>query len=876
MVNKKLIVAVTLIIGIAIPLIIFAIIRPRINLNNALSAAAPEQEQTINKEDEPQASISEEKATAGQAQASNPVVEENQTPTPESLVSIEKEPVVEATPTPDPESVPAAIESTDGFAGTEWRSLDVTGGGGTTGIAAHPTNPDVVYMASDNSGLYKTENGGDSWFSVTSNMGAYRLGFVTLDPLNPEVIYVTASTDFGGDEEGGATGEMYRSQNDGRSWEFVTDLMGFQSSFPSQTALAMLYDPDNPARFDQDGDGLTDMIIVAAWTGPADPPVGGIWRSEDEGETFTHLALQDKNMTGVWAFPGDADLLFATTNDGQVYRSPDLGDSWEAITADLPLTQVADLALHPADANILYVTCRTCLDGQTPVWKTVDGGQSWQPAGGGLDIENTRGFPRILMDRNDPETLYLTTLQAVGREGSVNKTSNGGDSWETMPARLVLPDGRPFHTFEFERQLTIGQSVDGTLYSGGSAAWRFPDGDQNDGVEVWEPATIGLGNVHVNVIEVDPQNPAILYQGISDFGTYKSINQGETFHRNLGTGWPVTVENFVWNGPYYSNYDHCSLSCSDICNATGRIASGGTYAYAISRQDSNIVYSAFGSGSGGTEHGGINKSLDGGATWFPVGFQLEAGFELDPDTCVPYGFREVAIDLSNNQIVFALQEIPDTGESIIYKSMDGGESWQKVFTSDRAISKLAVSPVDSNLMVFVLPNAVYKSEQGGTPESWQEITPGEARQILEVSLSPHNRDVFVIGTHAQGIYYTEDGGQTWQHNALKPFFDQQVAQDNSETLSPDEITAYKSDRQMLRNITTVVFDPLEPDAFFVAGRQPGRASIGVAKITNGSQNWERLPLAGLSQRSIFDLAIDPAGEYLYAGTFNGTYQFRLR
>ena len=45
-----------------------------------------------------------------------------------------------------------------------WVRLDTTGGGMQTGIAVHPTNPDIAYMASDNGGLFKTENGGDNWF----------------------------------------------------------------------------------------------------------------------------------------------------------------------------------------------------------------------------------------------------------------------------------------------------------------------------------------------------------------------------------------------------------------------------------------------------------------------------------------------------------------------------------------------------------------------------------------------------------------------------------------------------------------------------------------------------------------------------------------
>ena len=50
--------------------------------------------------------------------------------------------------------------------------------------------------------------------------------------------------------------------------------MGFQNSFPNQRAIVIPFDPAQPDRFDRDHDKLSDVILVGAWTGPADPPVG--------------------------------------------------------------------------------------------------------------------------------------------------------------------------------------------------------------------------------------------------------------------------------------------------------------------------------------------------------------------------------------------------------------------------------------------------------------------------------------------------------------------------------------------------------------------------------------------------------------------------
>jgi len=763
-------------------------------------------------------------------------------------------------------------ESTD-----RWRRLDTTGGGGQTSIAPHPTDPDIVYMASDNGGLFRTENGGDSWFSVSSNMGAYRLGFVTLDPLNPDVVYVTASTDHGCSVLGGATGEIHRSLNGGLSWEFLSDAMGFHSSCPNQESIVIPYDPAHPERFDQDGDALSDMIIVGAWSGPADPPVGGIWRSDDEGQTFTHLAMEDSNITALRVFAGDANVLFATTCESQVYRSQDLGESWVDITGNMPLVCPSDIAIHPTDKDTLYVTCRWCKPGEPPVWKTTDGGQQWKAASVGLDSSGTGGFPKVLIDRFDPDTLYVTTDGASSDKGGVYKSTDGADTWHLMPARLVLPDGRPYDWYHFEGKFAIGQAIDGRLFAGDTAGWRYPDGDVADGVEVWEPATLGIGNVHVHIIEVAPLDSAVLYQGIADRGPYKSVDRGMSFHRILGNGWPVTVDNFAWNGPYYGNYKKCWLRCSSVCEERGPIASGGTTDFAISRQDSNTVYSAFGGGSGTSEQGGVNKSTDGGATWQPVGFQLEGGFDLSPEMCVPYGFRHLAIDPTNDDILFAAMEIPPTRTGKLYKTTDGGTTWTEVYVSPGYyITGLEVSPKDPELVVFTTYTDVHKSEQGGGAGSWQAITPPGAVGIRAVGLSPHRAQVYVIGTNDQGIYYTADGGVSWSNYRFDDLFEQRLFQGSAQYLPAEIATASNPRAYVLRNVSAIVFDPIVDDTFYIAGTQHVRASFGAARITNAGQNWQRLPLEGLSHRNVFDLAMDSAGEFLYAGTFDGTFRIRVR
>jgi hypothetical protein len=344
----------------------------------------------------------------------------------------------------------------------------------------------------------------------------------------------------------------------------------------------------------------------------------------------------------------------------------------------------------------------------------------------------------------------------------------------------------------------------------------------------------------------------------------------------LGSGWPVTVDSYVWNGPYYSNYEKCWLPCSSTCNENGWLGAGGTTDFAISRQDSNIVYSAFGSGSGRSERGGVNKSTNGGQTWHPVGFQLAQGFELNPEACVPYGFRHLAIDPTDDDIVFAAMEIPPTGTGKLYRTTDGGITWSEVYSTSGYIAGVEVSAVDPDLVIFTTSSDVYRSQRGGDAGSWQVITPPGASQLRTVKISPHNAQVCVIGTRNQGLYYTADGGISWSSNQLEGFFEQRFYQGSDQYLDDEIATAINPRAPVLENVSAIVFDPIDPDTFYVAGIQYTRASFGVAKITHTGQNWQRLPLVGLNHRNVFDLAIDSSGSFLYAGTFDGTYRFRLR
>jgi hypothetical protein len=111
---------------------------------------------------------------------------------------------------------------------------------------------------------------------------------------------------------------------------------------------------------------------------------------------------------------------------------------------------------------------------------------------------------------------------------------------------------------------------------------------------------------------------------------------------------------------------------------------------------------------------------------------------------------------------------------------------------------------------------------------------------------------------------------------LEGLFEDRLYQASGQNLSSELAAAINPNIQRILNVSAIVFDPITPDLFYIGGTRYVRASFGVARITNAGQNWERLALEGLTHRNVFDLAVDSSGEFLYAGTFDGTFRLRLR
>lgn len=282
------------------------------------------------------------------------------------------------------DEAPGFNEST--FTGLEFRSIGPAFmSGRIADIAIHPENQSVWYVAVGSGGVWKTENRGTTWTPLFDNEDSYSVGAITLDPNDPETIWVGSGENVSGRHVGYGNG-LYRSRDGGASWENV----GLEAS----ERIGMIrVDPRD-----------SNTVFVAA-QGP------------------------------LWSGGGERGL-YKTTDGGDNWRKV-LGDGLGNTEEDDRYTGVSEVHMDPRNPDVLYAvswqrlrTVAILMDGGpgTGIHKSEDGGETWRELAGGLP-EGNLGKTGVAISPQNPDVIYAT-IEENNRKGGFWRSGDGGESWE--------------------------------------------------------------------------------------------------------------------------------------------------------------------------------------------------------------------------------------------------------------------------------------------------------------------------------------------------------------------------------------------------------------------------------------------------------------
>ena len=495
------------------------------------------------------------------------------------------------------------FKSTDG--GETWKEITRAPGLpagviGRIGVSVSGADSKRVYALIENEkgGLYVSDDAGESWTLVNENRNVRQRAFyythVTADPKNRDTVYMLntgayRSTDGGktltsvGGGTHGDHHDLWIDPDDPKHLVIANDGGGAVSTAGGEGGAWSDQDFATPQYYhvvttkhvpyhvcgaQQDGSTVclpSNSASPAYGQGGPPPPqgrggrgFGGGGGGGRGGQPVAPYNAGGSEPGYIAPDPKDPDIIFAGGNNGtfltrlnrrtghvrEVNPEPRIYSGEPADTLKERWQWTYPIVFSPVDPNILYTSSQR-------VWKTTNGGQSWEPISGDLSRHDPKtmghsGGP-ITGDMNGPEiygTVFtlapskvdVNVVWAGSDDGLIHVTRNGGKNWENVTPK-EMPD--------FGRVSLIDASAfgAGTAY----AAVKRPLLDDfapyifktHDFGKTWTKIVSGIGaEDYVHAIREDPKRRGLLYAG-TQHGIYVSLNDGEQW-RPMSANLPDT------------------------------------------------------------------------------------------------------------------------------------------------------------------------------------------------------------------------------------------------------------------------------------------------------------------------------------------------
>lgn len=641
-------------------------------------------------------------------------------------------------------------------------------------FAVNPSNPKEYYVATSSGGVWKTSNAGATYTPLFDSQGSYSIGVVTMNPNNPNVIWV--GTGENNNQRSVAYGDgIYKSIDGGKSWKH----MGLKES---EHIGSIVVDPEN-----------SDRIYVAA-IGPLWKEGGerGLYLSEDGGETWNATLTVDQHtgVNEVIIHPEDPSVLYASTMQrrrhvftylgggpgSSIYKSTDKGQTWTEIKKGLPGVDLGriGLAISQADPEIIYAIVEAA-QGKGGFYASTNRGASWEKRGSYSTSGNY--YQEIVTDPIDPNKIYAmdtwlhfsvdggrtfkvlgedtkhvdnhcmwidpndTDHFLVGCDGGIYESFDAAKTWLYKPNlpvtqfyKVAVDNDAPFYNIYGGTQdnFSMGGPARSTSSNGiANADWFMTHG--GDGFES----------------QIDPTNPNIVYAQ-SQYGFLVR------YDRMSGEEVGIKPQERKDEKSYRWNWD-APLHISE-------------------HNPSRIYFSA----------NKVFKSDDRGNSWEVISDDLTRQINRNELQVMGqiWGIDAVAKNRSTSQYgtIVAFHESPlnenllavGTDDGLIQLTTDGGANWKKIdnipgVPNRTYVNALLLSQHDENVIYAAFNHHKYgdfkpyiyrSSDQGST---WTKISNNlpDRGSVYAIAEDHETSDLIFTGTEF-GIFFSPNKGGEWK------------------------------------------------------------------------------------------------------------------
>jgi photosystem II stability/assembly factor-like uncharacterized protein len=544
---------------------------------------------------------------------------------------------------------------------------------------------------------------------------------------------------------------FYAAYASGGLWKTTNNGHTFKPLFDDQPTMIMgdiAVDPNNPETI---------------WVGTGENNSSrssyggmGIYRSDDGGENWRYMGLGDSDRIGrILIDPNDSDRIYVAslgklyTAGGQrgIFRTTDGGKSWEAVLEGGDWAGIIDMVFKPDDASTIYAASwdrkRRPWDfseGGTgsAIYKSTDGGDSWSHLDGGLPRTEYVGRIGLAVSAASPDTLYASI-----------------DNQEPLPEEQWQLGDRPVNAKRL-RQMSKEQflaqdknEIEGFI--------RSSDMDVNvDADKLIEWVKTDKVSIQDIVDELGDANANLFNTDIVGLQVWRSDD--------AGASWNIThdgpLDQVVYSYGYYFGEIRVSPKDAEQVYVLGvpvvKSDDGGKSWFSVQGPKVHSDHQSMWINPEHPDHmmigndGGADVSYDGGQTWVKLDAQpLGQFYTVNVDMAEPYNVYGGLQD--NGTIRCSSTNKWQTGENC--RRINGGDGMY-----------VAVDPRDNKTTYSGSQFGYYARLKGGERD---EVRPRNAfgdpalryNWNTPVILSPHNADVVYFGTNK--LYRSMDQGDTW-------------------------------------------------------------------------------------------------------------------